>query len=87
MAAGEQVRHVGKPLIADDVHVQHALRAAISGEHAWVAQVSRGVSAYVVAEVLDGNAHVCQVSVDPACRGRGATPATPKEPASTCGTQ
>ncbi|HYF71786.1 MAG TPA: GNAT family N-acetyltransferase, partial [Nocardioides sp.] len=63
--AGELFRTVGMPEIADDVPDRGELRDAIAAGRVWVAQVGAEVAAYVVAEVLDGNAHVAQVSVAP----------------------
>ncbi len=70
-AAGEAFRAVGLPEVADDeppplVHLE-AFRAA---GRAWVACVEERPAAYLVAHVLDGCAHVEQVSVDPAFAGR-----------------
>jgi GNAT superfamily N-acetyltransferase len=47
------------------------LRAPYDAGRIWVAQDGDVVVGYVMAEVLDGNAHVAQVSVDPAWSRRG----------------
>lgn len=72
-AAGAAFAGVGLPEVAADeppplVHLE-AFRVA---GRAWVATDDRDRPvAYLVALVLDGRAHVEQVSVDPAHRGRG----------------
>jgi DNA-binding transcriptional MerR regulator/ribosomal protein S18 acetylase RimI-like enzyme len=74
-AAGECFRDIGMPEIADDepfpVEVLAAYRRA---GRAWVAVDGRPV-AYLIADLVDGNLHVEQVSVHPdsARRGIGRT--------------
>jgi GNAT superfamily N-acetyltransferase len=72
-AAGELFREVGMAEIADDdpfpLDVLEAYRRA---GHAWVAAGSGGVPAgYLVADAVDGNLHIEQVSVDPRYARRG----------------
>jgi GNAT superfamily N-acetyltransferase len=74
-AAGECFRDIGMPEIADDedfpLEVLEAYRRA---GRAWVAANDRPV-AYLLADLVDGNLHVEQVSVHPdsARRGIGRT--------------
>jgi len=74
-AAGECFRDIGMPEIADDedfpLEVLEAYRRA---GRAWVAVNDRPV-AYLIADPIDGNLHVEQVSVHPdsARRGIGRT--------------
>ncbi len=63
MDAGQLFRSVGMAEVADDVPDVAELRAALHAERLWVAQVDDEVAGYVTAEVLDGNAHIAQVSV------------------------
>jgi ribosomal protein S18 acetylase RimI-like enzyme len=69
--AGQLFHDVGLPEVAADVPDLADLRAAVEQQRVWVAEVGSAVAGYVVAEVLDANAHVAQVSVAPAYAGRG----------------
>lgn len=71
VAAGQRFHEVGMSSIADDTPDPVALREAIADGRLWVAEVDDEVVGYVQAELLDGNAHVAQVSVVPQCAGRG----------------
>ncbi len=68
--AGEAFLTVGMTEVAQDVPDLADLREAVAAERLWVTEVASDVAAYVTAEVLDGNAHVAQVSVAPAYAGR-----------------
>jgi GNAT superfamily N-acetyltransferase len=73
LSAGQRFREVGLPDVADaePASVEELARHAAEGR-AWVAVDGddRPVG-YVLVEVVDGNAHVEQVSVEPECQGRG----------------
>ncbi len=69
--AGQLFRTVGMPKVAEDVPRISDLREAVEAERIWVTQVGSEVAGYISAEVLDGNAHVAQVSVAPRYAGRG----------------
>jgi GNAT superfamily N-acetyltransferase len=56
--------------VADDVPNMGDLREAIEAGRVWVTDVGAEVAGYITAEVLDGNAHVAQVSVAPEYAGR-----------------
>ncbi|GAB2870438.1 hypothetical protein GCM10027026_21060 [Myroides odoratimimus subsp. xuanwuensis] len=84
--AGRVFRTIGMPEIAEDLPDIAALREAIEARRLWVTVLGSGASSvlgsgassgggsvvagYVVAEVLDANAHVAQVSVAPDFAGR-----------------
>lgn len=68
--AGQVFRTVGMAEVAEAVPDMSDLRLAVEAERVWVTQVGPEVAGYVVAEVLDGNAHVAQVSVAPDFAGR-----------------
>ena len=68
--AGQMFRSVGMPGIAEDVPRVSDLRDAVEAARLWVTEVGSEVAGYVAAEVLDGNAHVAQVSVAPDYAGR-----------------
>lgn len=71
-AAGAAFAAVGMPAIAADEPFSTAeLTAFIDRGHAWVTEDDGRVVAYLVAAVLDGDAHVEQVSVHPDAAGRG----------------
>lgn len=75
VAAGERFRESDDPRIADraddppfDVD---ELSGLLEGGAVWVAEVGGAVAGFLVAEVLDGCAHVEEVSVRPEAEGRG----------------
>jgi len=71
--AGVRFRDVGMPGIADDEPPPAEVLATYAADgRSWVAadETDRAVG-YVVVDVLDGCAHVEQVSVDPASQGHG----------------
>lgn len=68
--AGALFRTVGMTEAAEDVPDAGELREAIEAGRVWLTYAGAEVAAYVKAEVLDGNAHVAQVSVAPAYAGR-----------------
>src|SRR5512139_602395 len=57
-------------LVAEDVPRVSDLRGAVEADRLWVTEVGSEVAGYVTAEVLDGNAHIAQVSVAPDYAGR-----------------
>ncbi|MFB9569543.1 GNAT family N-acetyltransferase [Saccharopolyspora hordei] len=75
MSAGEAFRAIGMPEVADDPPPPLDVLAEHQRDgRAWVAEVGGVVAGYVLVEVVDGNAHVAQVSVhaDHARRGIGS---------------
>jgi GNAT superfamily N-acetyltransferase len=73
VSAGERFRDVGLPDVADaePASVTELARHATDGR-SWVAVDGNDTPiGYVIAEVVDGNGHVEQVSVDPAHQGAG----------------
>ena len=69
--AGQLFRAVGMSAVAEDVPQIADLRQAVGAERVWVTCVGAEVAGYITAEVIDGNAHVAQVSVAPDYAGRG----------------
>lgn len=69
--AGELFHSVGLSAVADHVPDQQALSRSQRQGLVWVAEESERVTGYVVATVLDGNAHIEQVSVAPTHARRG----------------
>lgn len=77
-AAGESFRAIGLDVVADDDPPPAAVLAAyVASGRAWVAQRSAGgtgdggpLLGYLIADLVDGCAHVEQVSVLPSQRGR-----------------
>ncbi|WP_129658769.1 GNAT family N-acetyltransferase [Rothia uropygialis] len=67
--AGQAFRSVGMPEVADHRPEAGELREAIYVHHLWVAEVDGQVVGYVAADLVDANAHVAQVSVDPVHAG------------------
>ncbi|WP_258905042.1 GNAT family N-acetyltransferase [Actinokineospora sp. UTMC 2448] len=71
VAAGQAFREVGMPEIADhDPPSLEMLTHFTDRGRAWVSEEDV-VGAYLLAKVLDGCAHIAQVSTDPQFRGRG----------------
>ncbi len=75
-AAGERFREVDLAAIAADEPMSvDELAVYADAGRSWVAAIqgdgAEQVVGYVVLEVVDGNAHVEQISVDPAVQGRG----------------
>lgn len=71
-AAGEAFRDIGMAAIADDEPMSVGELAAYAARgRSWVAAVDGAVAGYVVVDVVDGNAHVEQVSVHPDQQGGG----------------
>ncbi|HLS79046.1 MAG TPA: GNAT family N-acetyltransferase [Nocardia sp.] len=71
-AAGEPFARVGMIEIAEDEPPSvEALRGYLEAGRAWVVEEDGAVVAYLVADLIDGNAHIDQVSVRPELRGRG----------------
>lgn len=73
--AGQLFRSVGMPEVADHDPGLEELRRSQEQGLVWVAEEDGEVAGYVVAALVDGNAHIEQVSVAPAHarRGIGAT--------------
>jgi GNAT superfamily N-acetyltransferase len=71
--AGERFRDVGMPEIADDEPLSlDALAGYARAGRSWVALGQAGTPiGYVVADVVDGDAHIEQVSVRPDHQGTG----------------
>ena len=72
-AAGELFRPLGLDVVADDEPFTiEQLECYAGAGHAWVAAPPDGPAlGYLVLDVVDGAAHVEQVSVDPAAARRG----------------
>lgn len=70
ISAGQSFHSVGLHTVAADVLDPADVLEAIQSEHAWVAEVGTDRAAYVRAELLDGNAHIAQVSVAAEYAGR-----------------
>ena len=71
-AAGVAFRDVGLAEIAEHEPMAAAeMRACFDDGRAWVAEVDGAVAGYVLVEVVDGRAHVEQVSVAPERQGAG----------------
>ena len=68
--AGQLFHTVGMSEVAEHVPQVSALREAMDAARVWVTQDGSEVAGYVVAELLDENAHIAQVSVAPAYAGR-----------------
>ena len=68
--AGQVFRTVGMAKVAEDVPQVSDLREMVEAERLWVTEVGSEVAGYISAELLDGNAHVAQVSVAPSYAGR-----------------
>ena len=63
--AGQAFRTVDMPEIADSVPDMSQLREAAAAERVWVTEVGTELAGFITAELMDGNAHVAQVSVAP----------------------
>lgn len=71
-AAGRVFADIGMQAIADDEPLPlEMLRGYQQDGRAWVYVDGEVPAAYLIADVVDGNAHVEQVSVDPAYARRG----------------
>jgi ribosomal protein S18 acetylase RimI-like enzyme len=69
---GESFRALGMAAIADDEPFTDAeLAGFVEAGHVWVAVESDQVMAYAVVDLVDGNVHIEQVTVDPAYAHRG----------------
>lgn len=72
VAAGEAFRGIGMATVADDVvPAPEAFAREAEAGRLWVAERAGEVVAYAAATVLDGCAHVEQVSVHPSAAGHG----------------
>ncbi|SEG78874.1 Acetyltransferase (GNAT) domain-containing protein [Saccharopolyspora kobensis] len=74
ISAGEAFRAIGMPEIADDPPPELDVLAGFQrAGRLWAAEDEAGIVAYVLVELIDGNAHIAQISVhaDRARRGIG----------------
>jgi len=72
IAAGAPFRDVGMDAVADDAPPSTVvLHGALERDGLWVLEVGDVPVAYLLDDVVDGHAHVEQVSVDPAHAGHG----------------
>jgi len=69
--AGQLFHSVGMPEVAGHLPDREALRRSQEQALVWIAESQGRTAGYIVASVLDGNAHVAQVSVAPAYARRG----------------
>jgi GNAT superfamily N-acetyltransferase len=69
--AGQLFHSVGMSEVADHVPDQQALSRSQQQGLVWVAEDEGKIAGYIVARVLDGNAHIEQVSVAPTHARRG----------------
>jgi len=79
LAAGNSFRDVGMPAVADSPPMpEESLAGYRRAGRAWVAADEHDEPVgFVVADVVDGSAHIEQVSVHPAHAGRQVVPARP----------
>jgi GNAT superfamily N-acetyltransferase len=72
IAAGAPFRDLGMDAIADDTPPSTVvLHGGLERDGLWVLEVDDAPVAYLLDDVVDGHAHVEQVSVDPAHAGHG----------------
>jgi GNAT superfamily N-acetyltransferase len=72
IAAGRLFAEIGMHDVAEDgAHEPEILAGYIAGSRAWVAEADGAVCAYALADVLDGAAHLEQVTVHPDQARRG----------------
>ena len=71
VAAGQVFCSIGMPEVAEHAPDMNALRNCQKLGQIWVAEVNVEVAGYIVAIVVDGNAHIEQVSVSPAYAPQG----------------
>jgi ribosomal protein S18 acetylase RimI-like enzyme len=65
-AAGEPFRGIGMPEIADDEPFPiEVLAGYLAAGRAWAAVTAAGPIGYLLADLIDGNVHIEQVSVHP----------------------
>ena len=69
--AGQLFHTIDMSEVADHVPDQEALRRSQGRGLVWVAEQQGIIAGYIVAAVLDGNAHIQQVSVAPAHARQG----------------
>jgi len=69
--AGQIFHSVAMSEVAEAVPDREALRRSQGRGLIWVAEEQGEIAAYIVAAVLDGNAHIGQVSVAPAFARQG----------------
>jgi ribosomal protein S18 acetylase RimI-like enzyme len=69
--AGQLFHTVGMSEVAGDVPDVADLGKHLQSQQLWVTEVGSVVAGYIAAEVLDGNAHIAQVSVAPPYGRRG----------------
>jgi ribosomal protein S18 acetylase RimI-like enzyme len=71
VAAGQLFHTVGMSLVAADVPKIADLRKAVEAARIWATSIGGELAGYICAEVVDGNAHIAQVSVAPDYARRG----------------
>lgn len=72
LAAGRLFAEIGMHHVAEDgAHETAVLTRYISADRAWVAESDGRVGGYALADVMDGAAHLEQVTVDPEWGRRG----------------
>jgi len=72
IAAGRLFADIGMHSVAEDgAHETETLAGYIAGSRAWVAEVDGAVCGYALADLLDGAAHLEQVTVHPDFGRRG----------------
>ncbi|MDI6105497.1 GNAT family N-acetyltransferase [Actinoplanes sp. NEAU-A12] len=70
--AGRAFRDIGMPEVADDEPLSiEVLAGYAEAGRAWVAVAGDVVAAYLIVDLVDGNVHIEQVSVDPRYGHRG----------------
>ena len=69
--AGQIFHSVGMPEVAEAVPDREALSRSQRQGLIWVAEEQDEIAGYIVATVLDGNAHIGQVSIAPAFARQG----------------
>lgn len=69
--AGQLFHTVGMSLVATDVPQIADLRKAVAADRIWTTTVGDRLAGYISSEVVDGNAHITQVSVAPDYSRRG----------------
>ncbi|KRF20640.1 hypothetical protein ASG90_18915 [Nocardioides sp. Soil797] len=71
-AAGAAFRSIGMEAVADDAPPSvEELEPYVRAGRAWVADADKVPVAYLIADIVDGNGHVEQVSVHPSHAGQG----------------
>jgi GNAT superfamily N-acetyltransferase len=71
--SGEMFRAIGMAIVADDEPAPvETLRGYAEDGRAWVAtDLADTAIGYLLLDIVDGHAHIEQVSIDPGCAGQG----------------